>query len=590
MFRGVSLVLATACIGLSGCSSSPQQPSLGIDESTVSQGTPALLAQIRQSLDGGEFRNAALQLQLLQERQLTPQQQISMNLLATRLHLAVNETDAAAERLDALSELMPYASVQQESDISLLRASWYEAMAQYLAAARERDFLSAALEGEVKAQNHEQIWQDLMNIGELELLEWAEKSPDTQFGEWLQLAAISRNPGLTLDEHLQAVTEWQKQHPLHPAAITLPGGLALLSDLAANRPSSVGLLLPLSGPLEKTGKAIRDGFMAAYYESLNKGYDTPQVTLYDSQLYRDTSLAYVQAMMDGTQWLVGPISKPHVQALQDKDSLPLPTLALNYGDRSETGTTPANLYQFGLAAEDEAVQIAEKAWADGLRRALVLAPEGNWGERIYAAFEERWLQLGGEIGEHRFYPNRQDYNPEIKALLNVDDSQSRYKLMRRLLQQPTEFEPRRREDVDWVFMVALPQQARQIKPTLAFNFAGDLPVYATSHVYSGEADSRKDRDLNGVRFCDVPWLLEPSELHTSVENAVPGGQGKYARLYAMGVDAFRLLGRIRQLEVFPSSQMFGSTGALMLDSERRIHRRTECTVFRSGKPRRLAAD
>ena len=79
-----------------------------------------------------------------------------------------------------------------------------------------------------------------------------------------------------------------------------------------------------------------------------------------------------------------------VQALQQRETLPLPTLALNYGDRAEAETTPANLYQYGLAAEDEAVQIAEKAWTDGLRRALVMVPKGNWGERIYAAFEQRF--------------------------------------------------------------------------------------------------------------------------------------------------------------------------------------------------------
>merc|ERR1712000_3169 len=89
--------------------------------------------------------------------------------------------------------------------------------------------------------------------------------------------------------------------------------------------------------------------------------------------------------------------------------------------------------------------------------------------------------------------------------------------MRSLLRESTEFEPRRREDADWVFLVALPQQGRMIKPALAFNFANDLPVYATSHVFSGVVNSLKDRDLNGVRFCDVPWLLESSELHDSVE-------------------------------------------------------------------------
>ncbi|MAD46962.1 MAG: hypothetical protein CMH98_18365 [Oceanospirillaceae bacterium] len=586
--RGICLLLGAAAIGLSGCSTTPQTGQSGFSETSVSQGNAQLFQQIHDALDAGEFGNAGLQLQLLREQPLEGADRVEYLLLSARLHILQHQPELAAAYFTQLNDGMSAATAEQELRISLLRAAWYESKGEYLSAARERDFLSGALEGERYDQNHARIWQDLMSMNELELLKWAEKIPDTQFGSWLELAAISRNPRLTLDEHLAAVRTWQQHNPSHPAAKKLPGGLALLEDLAEHRPTNVALLLPLTGPLEKTGAAIRDGFMAAYYESVAKGYETPDVNIYDSQLYSDPQIAYVQAQLDGAQWMVGPVNKMQVQGLQAQESLPMPTLALNYGDRSETEGTPDNLYQFGLAAEDEAEQIAEQAWTDGHRRALVMVPRGGWGERIFEAFRERWTALGGEIGEARFYPNVSDYNPEIKALLNVDDSQARYKTMRRLLRESTEFEPRRREDADWVFMVSLPQQGRMIKPALAFNFASDLPVYATSHVFSGVVNRQKDRDLNGIRFCDVPWLLETSDLHDSVERAVPNGMGGYARLYAMGVDAFRLLARIRQLEVFPYAQMFGSTGALTLDDQRRIHRRTECTIFRSGQPAQVA--
>ncbi|MEK9712819.1 MAG: penicillin-binding protein activator, partial [Thalassolituus sp.] len=154
---------------------------------------------------------------------------------------------------------------------------------------------------------------------------------------------------------------------------------------------------------------------------------------------------------------------------------------------------------------------------------------------------------------------------------------------------PVEFEPRRRQDADWMFLVALPEQARQIKPTLAFNFARDLPVYATSHVFSGEINTRADRDLNGIYFCDAPWLLRPSEVKLAVDDAT-GGQGGFARLYALGADAFRLVARVKQLQAFPDSRIYGSTGALTLDEQRRIHRHTDCTRFNGGAPVQLARD
>ncbi|MFC3681111.1 penicillin-binding protein activator [Bacterioplanoides pacificum] len=594
--RRLNILLVCGCIGLSGCSTTTSRPESGL-ASSGNQSSQQLLTSVATNLKDGEFRNAGLQLQLLAERDLDDGQQMQYLLLMAQLRLAQNEGEIAQEYLQQFQQQQHLASVQQELQYSLLKVRVLEAQQQFLAAARERDFLAAILEPQQQAINHEQIWQDLMELPETELLSRAEKSPDTQFGRWLQLAAIGKNSRLTLDEHLAAVTQWRNNNPGHPAAVTPPGGLAILADIAASRPQHIALMLPLSGPLGKTGGAIRDGFMAAYYDALNKGSDTPRINVYDSQRFQQVDDVYAAAQLDGVEWMIGPFDKLTVQALQQRPSLPLPTLALNYGERPSAQQSLAqqleqpianNLYQYGLAPEDEAVQIAEQAWADGHRRALVMMPKGNWGERIYAAFEQHWRQLGGEIGELRYYSNRKDYNPEIKALLNVDDSQQRFKTMRQLMREPTEFEPRRRQDADWVFMVALPKQARQIKPTLAFNFAGDLPVYATSHVFSGTINRRKDRDLNGIRFCDVPWLLNPDELHHRIDNTLKNGQGGYARLYAMGVDAFRLLPRLKQLEAFPNSQVFGATGALTLDNQRRIHRKTQCTRFSNGQPRQLA--
>lgn len=575
---------------LTACSASPKSGFSPQDLLDTEQTNSQLLLSVADKLEQSEYRDAGLQLQLLRERGLTTSEQNQWTLLTIDHRLRIGEPEVAKVYLDQLTSHAEPLTPEHDIYLSVLRARWYETNEQYLAAARERDFLAALLTGQQRNDNHDAIWHNLLQIDEVELLRWAEQFPDTQFGHWLVLAAISKNSRLTLDEHLTHIDAWQQRHPNHPAALQLPGGLATLAEIAANRPTNITLLLPLSGQLEKTGHAIRDGFMAAWYESSNKGFAVPEVHLIDSERIENLDGAYQLAQFHGSQWLVGPFLRPQVQQLQlRKQPLPLPTLALNYGDREPhlEQRGPDNLYQFGLAAEDEAEQIARKAWADGHRRALALIPQGAWGERIFAAFEQHWLALGGEISAQRFYTNRRDYNPDIRAVLNIEDSTRRYTAMRRLLAEPTEFEPRRRADVDWIFLVALPQQARQIKPTLAFNFASDLPVYATSHVYSGIPNATEDRDLNGILFCDAPWLLQDSELFDNIQRAVAGGQGQYARLYAMGVDTFRLLPRLQQLQAFPNSQLFASTGTLRLDRERRIHRETSCTVFRAGRPVRL---
>lgn len=585
------LILVAVLLGLSGCANTPNQTQEPSTNSQVDSQASQQLLLIRQQLDDGEFDNAFVLLQQLRHSSLQENEKAEWLLLATKLAIVKEDTRAATSYLNNFSHLT-YKSADQELEASLLSAKLAEIERRFWDAVKIRDSLLGLLADKENNKNKEALWNDLLQMDVSQLSEQVSSASSAQLKGWLELAIISRSYHLTLDEQIEQVRRWTLLNPTHPASLQLPGALAGLESLAESRPKRVSLLLPLSGRLQQSGQAIRDGFIAAYYESLKKGYQVPEVQLLDHNKIDNLDSAYAQAQANNSQWLVGPLNKSDVQNLQQRDLLPIPTLALNYGERSKTEAQipPVNLFQFGLAAEDEARQIAEQAWQDGHQRALVLVPQGAWGERVFTAFREHWLELGGDIEEVRFYPNLNDYNPEISALLNVDDSQKRHRTMERLVRLDIDFEPRRRQDADWLFMLGLPSQARLIKPALAFNFASELPVYATSHVFSGSINKQKDRDLNGIHFCDAPWLLRESELKTEINSSLEKGQGNYSRLYAMGVDAFRLLTRVKQLQAFPESQVFGATGRLSLDFERRIIRQTECTQFHGGTPTLLVMD
>ncbi|MDO6805622.1 penicillin-binding protein activator, partial [Wenyingzhuangia sp. 1_MG-2023] len=100
-------------------------------------------------------------------------------------------------------------------------------------------------------------------------------------GQWIELALLSRHSSLSVDEQLASLALWRRQNPTHPAALQLPGSLAYLTQLANQRPERVALMLPLSGPLAASGEAIRDGFLAAYYQAIATEQPTPEVTLID---------------------------------------------------------------------------------------------------------------------------------------------------------------------------------------------------------------------------------------------------------------------------------------------------------------------
>src|SRR5699024_3089370 len=123
--------------------------------------------------------------------------------------------------------------------------------------------------------------------------------------------------------------------------------------------------------------------------------------------------------------------------------------------------------QYGLAAEDEARVAADRAWADGLRRAAALVPANAWGERVLDAFSSHWQALGGELIATQKINQPAELAGQIAELFQLRESEQRAQQLQATLGTPIDAQPARRQDIEFVFVAASPQQARHIKPTLA---------------------------------------------------------------------------------------------------------------------------
>jgi len=178
-------------------------------------------------------------------------------------------------------------------------------------------------------------------------------------------------------------------------------------------------------------------------------------------------------------------------------------------------------------------------------------------------------------------------------VLGVSASEQRNRALSRRLGAALGFESRRRQDVDLVVLAAFPQQGRQIRPQLQFHKAGDLPVYATSHVFTGHADAAHDRDLDGVSFGDMPWALPETAvldpLRQQVAATLTAADNAFVRLYAFGADAYRLMPHLGRLRAQRFAEIEGATGRLSVDSGARVHRRLVWARFRDGLPRVIPA-
>ena len=166
----------------------------------------------------------------------------------------------------------------------------------------------------------------------------------------------------------------------------------------------------------------------------------------------------------------------------------------------------------------------------------------------------------------------------------IDSSEARAERLLDLLpRRNMEFSPRRRSDIDYIFLVANPRQGRQIKPTLAFYFAGNIPVFSMPSIYNGRDNQQEDRDLDGIVFTDAPWILNSDgELKEEINSNLRQAQGPLQRLRAMGIDSFMLYPRLIQLTKRQIGSLRGTTGILTMSENQRIHRNLQPARFEDG--------
>ena len=497
---------------------------------------------------------------------LKPAQQVFASTLAAELAMSRNQPKDALAALNhpSVSRLneMP-TDLQVRTHV--VRARALEADGQDLAAARERAAMSQNLTGDAAHNNNEAIWTLIAALPTDQL-----RKPDTGvLGGWMSLALAVKSAS-SLQDQQNAIDQWRAQNPTHPAAIQLPAPLLKLKELASQPLTKIALLLPQDGQLASVSKALRDGFMAAHYQAQQAGQNPPSIQFYDSSRLTSLDDFYRKAQADGVQLVVGPLEKSLVKQLNTRSQLPIPTLALNY---SEGGQGPAQLFQFGLAAEDEAREVARRAHADGLTRAGAIVPQGEWGDRVLKAFRQEWEANGGTVVGIEHIDKPVALAQQVADLVQLRNGAG---------------QPSRRQDMQFIFLAATPQQAQQVKPTLNYQYAGDVPVYATSHVFSASGDQNQYNDMNGIRFCETPWLLDATNpLRQQVAAQWPQAGGSLGRLYAMGVDAYSLTSRLGQLKALPDNRIDGLSGSLSMSPQQHIQRQLPWAEFVNGQVQRL---
>jgi hypothetical protein len=496
---------------------------------------------------------------------------VKADLVTARLSLAEDRPEQALAALAG-----PYPDQSDRRDrwrAQVLRADAQVRLGRPAEAVRERVVADRfASSGSETSQNALAIWNLLSRVPSSALSDRRPAPPDP-YGGWLELAALHRQYGRDPSALARALDGWRARYPRHPAALDVVPEILDMAKTRGGMPLHVALLLPEQGPFAAAARAVREGFIAGWFAQ-GAG---PEVSFYDTGP-GDLDGVLKQAVEDGADFVVGPLDKPSVSRLASGAAPPLPVLALN---RADGGLAPpGEFYQFGLAPEEEARAVARRARADGFGRAALLFPDSDWGERAAAAFREAWGEVGGLVAAEGRLSNQAEANAAaVRAALGTGDGPA----------DPRAAMPgSARSAPDVVLLAAFPGQARQVQPQIAGQPQGPLPVYATSHVYTGVPDPTQDRDLEGIIFADMPWVVSPSavapDLQRSFQESWPELRQGYNRLFAFGVDAYRLLPELTRLSSAGTPPVAGVTGQLSLDRGNRIVREPAWAQFRGGVP------
>lgn len=466
-----------------------------------------------------------------------------------------------------------------QAEFLWLSANYQSEQRRYLSASR--NLLQLQQYANINADYptfNDALWRNLSSLNDSQLESLRVNAQQNTLA-WLNLAQLSRRHIGEPAALEQAFADWQRRYSHMPPLQQLPEGVQQLFSLQPFQPTKIAVLLPLQGQFRPHAQAIQYGILAA------ASAHQAGLVFIDSQQPAAALREQISALQ--AEFIIGPLLKDQVDAISKEADWPWPTLFLNTHDSGKTETK--DKFYFALSMEDEASQVAELFQQKGYRRPVVISSANNIAVRMQQHFSRQWQQLGHPPAESHQFNSKEDLEALVADLLETDRSRERVKQINALVTQNLETEPHSRLDIDAIYLIADPVQTQLFKPFVDVSVsptAPRLPIYASSRSHSTSLSSTDLRDLNGLTFTEMPWMLgEQSsvELRAQYQQLFKEQDETLQRLFAMGYDAFKLVGSLRQQQQLPSAVFPGLTGQLRLNPDGSIVRQLSWASYRNSR-------
>ena len=560
-------------------------------ENSASDRNEYLFRAARAYLSAHRPEDAARVLAGIEQPALTAQQAIDKPLLEVDLALARGQGQQAWQRISALPEPRTAPEALHY---------WRSRQQAAFASGRINDAVIAQSSLERHLPGTQELRQSRVNLlaslrdaSERNIRIDPRSASDPTIRGWLELGPIAAAAARSPNASIADVDAWRSRYPNHPASDIVRSELLNQQysqqqqqpTIVSGGGAHIALLLPISGRNGAIATTIRDGFMTAYYQT-PEAQRTP-INIYDTG---ETGIAenVARATQEGADIIVGPLTRDEVVAAAGLVTRRPPVLALNFLPTGQPA--PNAFFQYALSPEDEARLAAHRILADGHKNGLAIVPSGDWGTRVLAAFKQELEAGGGGLyATTALDTGMTDYSDSLTTVLRISESSARHRRLESILGTKLQFEPRRRNDIEFIFAPAQANIERLLRPQLRFHFAGSIPTYATSDAF--EPDPHNNQDLEGLIFPDMPWMLG-SDLADAVRNALQtaypnGGGPRRNRYFAFGFDAYRLATALHSGAT--NIQVDGLTGRLTLDPDHRVHRELGWAQIHNGEVKMLPA-
>lgn len=421
------------------------------------------------------------------------------------------------------------------------------------------------------------LWQNLQQLSSY-ALERFNRGSVVQQG-WVNLALYHQvylGAPVELD---QAINNWQRRYPTHPAMAVLPKRASELVAIESINIERLVVLLPQSGANERLGDALKAGVLGALDNS-----NITETVFLDEMLTTtelETKLAELKP-----NFVIGPLLKANIDKLANNRTLVnYPVLHLN---SFEGQRVSGQHFFFALNPEHEVQQALEHFLAQGYQKPMILAPNSSAGQRLVDFFNMQWQRYSETKPQVGLYSGKKDMPKTIAGLLEVDKSKERITTVKSLFKQEVESETRSRRDIDVIYILGDAIETRLIKPYLDVNvstFVERIPLYASSKSHSKQIDRTDKGDLDGLYFTELPWMLSGQvsnqALRQQYNSLWPEQVDISQRLFAMAYDSVAMLSEITQLSMIPGKQYTGLTGQLSIASDGQINRQLKWAQYKN---------